>query len=90
VNATKNDRRARHLRGRPRQLQAVAGEVGQVLDLSILIIMREDRGILSRLEGVDLVVDRVDINRVTGGSNRNHRKGILVFVVAQEEPTRRT
>ena len=60
---------------RPGQLEAVAGDVGQLLDLAFLVIMGQDRGVLALLEGEDLVVDV------------GHGGLFLVFYVAEEEPT---
>ena len=66
------------------QLQAVAGEVGQLLDLTVLVIMGEDRGILAHLQRLDLVVERDRVVRCLGMNNATHRQGFLVFYVAQE------
>ena len=39
------------LRGRAGQLEAVAGEVGQLLDFAVLVVVGEDGGVLASLRG---------------------------------------
>ena len=60
----------------PGQLEAVAGDVGQLLDLAVLVIMGQDRGVLALLEGEDLVV------------NVGQRRPFPCFYRGEEEPTR--
>jgi hypothetical protein len=57
MDAAEDDRPGIHLGGRPGQLEAVARDVGEILDLPLLVIMGEDRGIFALFEGEDFVVN---------------------------------
>ena len=50
VDAAKDDGRGRDLGGGAGQFQAVAGEVGQLLDLAVLVVVGEDGGVVACLE----------------------------------------
>src|SRR4051812_43207787 len=74
MDAAKDDDVGRHLRGGAGQLEAVAGEIGEILDFSLLVIMGQDGGVLFLLKILDF------------GDNVVH-DALLVFRVAEEEPT---
>src|SRR5439155_11427006 len=59
VDAAENDRARGDSGGGAGQLEAVAGAVGQLLDLSILVIMGQNRGVFANLQTADLIQDVV-------------------------------
>ena len=77
MHAAKDDGLGGHGRGGPGQLEAVAGKVGQFLDIAFLIVVGENRSVGAFLERKDFV------------DNVGHWQGFLVFSVAQEQPTAR-
>ena len=70
MHAAEHDRAGLDRRRGAGQLQAVAGEVGQVLDLAVLVVVCEEGGVFAGFERFDLVVDF------------DHRRDFLVFYVA--------
>jgi hypothetical protein len=73
VDATEHDGRRLHLRRGASELQAIAGEVGQLLNFAFLIVVREDGRVLLLLELTDFR-GKIDHGR------------FLVFSVAQDNP----
>ena len=73
VDAAEDDRRGRHLCGVACQLQAVAGEIGDVLNIPIHVKVSEDRRVLFLLQPFDLVhqIERIFLD---GGSLSQNRQ----------------
>src|SRR5262249_22130968 len=71
VDTAKDDGSGPYLCSCPGQLEAVAGEVSQLLNLAFLVIVSQNRCVFANLEGCYFVKDVV------------HEEGPLVFRVAE-------
>src|SRR5262249_48291937 len=75
VDAAEDDGRLVHLGRLAGQLEAVAGDVGQLLNLTLLIVVGEDDRVFAGLEGADFVDDvghergPCFVNRVAGSTH---------------------
>jgi hypothetical protein len=72
LHAAERDHIGVGLRRLARQFQRIADEIGQILQFRLLVIMRQDDGILLAAQALDLGAD-VDTNerRVLGGHERH-------------------
>src|SRR5204863_6746563 len=78
VDAAEDNGAGLHLGGGAGEVETVAIEIGQFLDLAVLVIVSEEGRVFAGLELLDFVED-VSQN---GGHGR-----LLVFCVAEDEPT---
>src|SRR5438094_553766 len=75
MDAAEDNGRASHPRGDTGELQAIAGEIGELLDFAILVVVSEDGGVFAGLEGLNLL-DQI-----------GHEGFPCFLTVAEEQPT---